>query len=99
MAPLFRFKTYLLVFMFYKTILLASTLITVLLMFFKAPFSSIIALKLVFIGLFILRFSNPGYSKDLVLYQNFGISKFCLLSLAFVFDLLISIIIYIIFFH
>ena len=98
MVPLFRLKTYLLVFLFYKTILVASTLIAIMLMFFKASFSSIIALKLVFIGLFILRFTDSRYSKDLVLYQNFGISKFCLLSLSFTFDLLISLIIYFIFF-
>jgi len=98
MISLFRLKTYLLVFLFYKTVLLASTSIAILLMFFKAPFSTIIALKLVFIGLLILRFSDSRYSKDLVLYQNFGLSKIVLLSLSFAFDLIISLIIYQFFF-
>jgi|SRR6056297_2210943 len=98
MISLFRLKTYLMVFLFYKTILLASTSIAIVLMFFKAPFSTIISLKLVFIGLLTVRFSDSRYSKDLILYQNFGISKICLLSLSFAFDLIISSIIYLIFF-
>lgn len=98
MVPIFRLKTYFLVFLFYKTILLISTLIAIVLMLFRAPFSTIIALKLIFIGLLVLRFMDPGYSKELVLYQNFGISKIGLLTLSFLFDLIPSVIIYLIFF-
>ncbi len=96
MASLFRLKTYLLVFHFYKTILLTSTLIAIVLLFFKAPFSTVILIKLGFISFFVFRFSNAKNSKDLILYQNFGISKTCLLSLAFIFDITISVIIYLI---
>ncbi|SFC54618.1 hypothetical protein SAMN04487891_11372 [Flagellimonas taeanensis] len=98
MVPIFRLRTYQLVFLFYKTILLVSTVIAILLILFKVPFPVIIALKLVFIGLFFIRFMDSQYSKELVLYQNFGLSKISLLTLSFLLDLIPSVIIYLIFF-
>ncbi|SDQ55563.1 hypothetical protein SAMN05216294_1666 [Flagellimonas zhangzhouensis] len=98
MAPLFRLKTYLLVFHFYKIILLTSTLIAIILLFFKAQFFTVVLIKLGFVLFFLLKFHGSRNSKDLILFQNFGISKTCLLSLAFTIDLTISSIIYLIFF-
>ncbi|MCL6265186.1 hypothetical protein [Flagellimonas myxillae] len=97
MSALLRFRTYPLIFHFYKGVLLASTLVSILLAALKAPLVSTLTVKIIAMALIFILFQNERLKKHLVFYQNFGISKPMLFTISLVYDMLITLVIYLIY--
>ena len=96
---LFRLKTYQLVLLFYKTILIVSIAITIFLFITKVSFFSVLCFKLVLLGIYSLKFLDDKSKQSFVFYNNFGLSKTLLFRISFALDVAISILIYLIFFY
>ena len=75
MSSIISLKTLRLGFDFYKKFFLISILITIFLLYTKAPIGVIITFKLLFAGIIFFFYLEPRLKQQLIYYKNFGLSK------------------------
>ncbi|RIV45416.1 hypothetical protein D2V05_07570 [Flagellimonas pelagia] len=90
MLSLFRLKIYMLAFLYYKSLLLVSAILNIVLFFIGFSFSTVLTIKLILLGFYFLRFLDIQSKRELIFYQNFGLSIVHLFFLSFVFDVILT---------
>nr|WP_299384563.1 hypothetical protein [Allomuricauda sp.] len=90
MQQLLRYETYKLSFHFYRSILLVSAVATIFLLIPDISIFTILVLKALAFGFVYLLFNEVNNKKRMVFYHNFGISKNLLFGVSFVFDVVLT---------
>ncbi len=96
MHTLFRFKTYELIFLFYRKFIFASTVVTLIqytilrVEDISAMFSKILLIKSILFGLLFLFYLDVGLGQRFIFYKNFGISRIQLFLVSFFWDALLT---------
>lgn len=85
------------VFLFYRKFLISSVLVNLLLLFIGIVLPVSVAIKAMFFGWLMIIYLTSRLRDKLTFYHNLSISTYYLFSAAFIFDLLLLIITYLIF--
>lgn len=91
MKSILKAKTHQLCFNFYKSFIVASTIISIFLIISKVPTLAILLYKLILCVFAFFMYYEASLRKKLVFYYNFGISKIALFLYCFAIDSVITI--------
>jgi len=95
MKSFLKTNTYKLCINFYKSFVFLSTIITLLLSFSPVSLPMVFVLKFILFGfLYVYFYIDIKMNQSLIFYQNFGLSKMKLFVVSYLFDCIITILIF-----